>query len=256
MKKGEGVFAHNRSAQDRAYDLLGQLLIERQTQRLLKEIEDEKALGNTIEMEQFFAKQEQLHLSRIRAYCRKERMKRLFQITLPKAGKIAAVFIALLALAGGVAIASSHAVRVRVMQLLIRVEEQYTELKLVEDDEASFEVPVGWKGDSFLSYVPEGLVLSNVGGIEGASFVEYKDPQTQSIRLRFQEFDASVESNIDTEGAEIIEVSVRGFDGFMSLKGATTMVVWSDGLDYFVLTTKGMAQEETLAIAEAVRKTE
>lgn len=43
----------NRSVQDKAYDPLGELLIERQTERLLKEMEEEKAQGATAKMDTF-----------------------------------------------------------------------------------------------------------------------------------------------------------------------------------------------------------
>ena len=45
------------------------------------------------------------------------------------------------------------------MKLLLHVEEEYTELSLVEDEAASFDVPAEWQGGSFPAYIPEGMKL-------------------------------------------------------------------------------------------------
>lgn len=244
----------NRSIQDSAYDLLGQMLLEQKTERLLKEIEAEKAGGDTAEMDAFFARYDRHNLARIHAHCRRQKTKRLLLHTLPRIGRAAAVVIAVIALAGGAAIAASHTVRVQVMRLLVHMGEEYTELKLVEDEETSFDVPAEWQGSSYLSYIPDGLELVKVWGPEEMGFVEYADAQTGEIRLFFKELGSSAEGNIDTEDAELTEVFVRGMSGYMVVKKTTVSIFWTDGAHYFILTTKEMGREEALAIAESVRR--
>lgn len=246
---------YNRSVQDKAYDLLGELIIERQTERLLKEVEEEKAHGDTAQMDAFFAKHDRINLAKIQAYYRKQRTRRFFQETLPKIAQTAAIVIAVLTLAGGVAIATSHTVRVRVMQLLINIEEQYTEIKLVENTAASFDVPAEWRGSRYPSHIPDHLTLSNISATENIRLVEYADAVTGTIVLRFQEFDESTEANVDTEKAELIEISVNGQIGYITEKDEAVNVFWSDGHNCFLLTTKGIGPKETLDIAESVRST-
>lgn len=147
------------SLQDKAYDLLGDMLVERNTARYMQEMEEDAARGGNAEMEAFFARQDQENLKKIQAYARKQRNRQFLGHTLPRMAQIAAVIIALVSLAGGVAIATSQAVRVQVMKLLLHVEEEYTELSLVEDEAASFDVPAEWQGGSFPAYIPEGMKL-------------------------------------------------------------------------------------------------
>lgn len=244
---------HNRSVQDKAYDLLGELIIEQQTKRLLKEIEEEKTRGDTAEMEAFFAKQDRINLAKIQAYSRMQKAKRLFQHTLPRIGQIAAIVIALVALAGSVAIAASDAVRVRVMQMLINIEEQYTEIKLVEDEAASFDVPAGWNGDYFPSHLPGDLELLHIGGASEVNYVEYVSIRTGTIALRFQELDRSAEAHVDTEEAALDEVAINGQNGYIVVKDSTVQIFWTDGYKYFLLATKNIGKEETLFIAESVK---
>lgn len=242
----------DRTVQDKAYDLLGELLIERQTKKILQELEEEKARGDTAEMDTFFAKQDQNNLAKIQAYSRKQRTKRFFLHKLPKIGQIAAIVVAVVALAGGVAVATSHTVRVHVMQMLINIEEQYTEIKLVEDETAAFDVPAQWEGSSYLSYIPDGLELLGISTGNNINLAEYAVAQTREICLRFQESNEAVEMNVDTEKAKMEKITVCSNEGYIVKKDETIQVFWSDENHFFLLTTKGMEQTETLEIANSM----
>lgn len=222
-------------------------------ERLLREIEDEKARGDTAKMDAFFAKQDRINLAKIQTYYRKQRTKRFFRHTLPKIGQAAAIVIVVISLAGGVAIATSHTVRVRVMQMLVNIEEQFTEIKLVEDEAALFDVPAEWGGDNYLSYIPDGLELLKVGGSGETHYAEYIDKHTKAIVLRFQEFSESAEGNIDTENALISKVIINGQNGYMAEKNAMMNVFWSDGYRYFLLSSNGMGREKTIEIAIGIK---
>lgn len=61
------------SLQDKAYDLLGNMLVERNTARYMQELEEDAARGGDAEMEAFFARQDQKNLKKIQTYARKRR---------------------------------------------------------------------------------------------------------------------------------------------------------------------------------------
>ena len=46
--------------------------------------------------------------------------------------------------------------------MLIRIEEDHAKLSLVEDEDASFDVPSGWQGDYYPTYIPDGYEVFNV----------------------------------------------------------------------------------------------
>ncbi|MCI5956689.1 MAG: DUF4367 domain-containing protein [Clostridiales bacterium] len=251
MEKNE--ILSGRSLQDRAYDLLGQMLVERETERLLRELEQDRACGHTTEMDAFFARQDRGNLARIQAYCRKQGTKRLLEHTLPRIGKIASVVIAVIVLAGGAAIATSHTVRVRVMRLLVEMEESHTAVKFAEDEEASFDVPAGWKGDSFPSYIPDDLELLKADGRKTMSYVEYADSQKSEIVLQFLELNESAKVNVDTENATLNAIIINGQQGYIAVKDSTVKLFWSNSRKFFLLVTKGMPIEETIKIATSVK---
>ena len=139
----------DRSIDDKAYDLFGALLLEQETNRLLDELEKERAHGATIEMDAFFAEQDQRNLKQINNYFRRQHTKKLLTKTLPKVLQIVAILISCVSIVGGIALATNETVRVRVMKLLATMSDEYTSLKLIEDEDASFDIPTGWQGKNF-----------------------------------------------------------------------------------------------------------
>ena len=242
------------SLQDKAYDLLGDMLVERNTARYMQELEEDAARGGDAEMEAFFARQDQENLKKIQAYARKQRNRRFLGHTLPRMAQIAAVIIALVSLAGGVALATSQAVRVQVMKLLLHVEEEYTELSLVEDEAASFDVPAEWQGSSFPAYIPEGMQLEQVLSIPDYHLAEYRSESTGEICMSFSEAGEGASMNIDTEDATVRAVMIQNHQGYIAVKENAVHVFWSDGLHYYIVSTNGIGEDETMQISQSVTK--
>jgi len=243
-----------RSLADKAYDVLGDILLQAETEELLMEIEQEKSSGDTAEMDTFFARQDQHNLQQIQRYFRKQGYKRLFTKTLPKVAQIAAVFIAVIALAGSVAIATSHTVRVHVMKLLYEMEEEYTTIKMVEDEEASFDVPAEWQGTSYMSYIPDAYELYQIISYSEYNRAEYCSVETNNVTLRFSEFGMNIESNVDTENAIVTQVDINSYTGILSIKGNDCSLFWCDGRHYYLLSAKDTVSDELLKIARSVAK--
>lgn len=242
------------SLQDKAYDLLGDMLVERNIARYMKELEEDEANGRTAEMEAFFARQDQANLKKIQVYCRKQRNRRFLRYTLPRLAQVAAVIIAVVALAGGVAVATSQTVRVQVMKLLRNIEEDYTELSLIEDKEASFDVPAEWQGSSFPSYIPEGMQMEQILSMPDYHLVEYHLASTGQICMRFSEAGEGASTNIDTEDANVTTVMIRGDMGYMVQENGDVRIFWSDGQFYYILIMQNATGDEALRVAESVRK--
>ena len=188
--KQKPLVPEDRSLDDRAYDLFGEMLLQQETAALLAEIEAEKARGDTAQMDAFFAKQDAKNLEGIQRHFRRHRARVFFRDTLPRIGQIAAIVIAVVAVAGSVAIATSHTLRVQVMQLLVNIEEEYTELKLQEDPAASFEIPAEWCGENYPSFIPDDLVAAMVFSYPDNNSIELIDKRTGAVRGEFSEYGA------------------------------------------------------------------
>lgn len=243
-----------RNLQDKSYDLLGDMLIERDARLFMRELEDEAESGIVSEMEAFFDRQDRQNLERIRKYCKKGQAQRFFQHTLPRIGQIAAVIIAVVSISCGVGFAASKTIRVTIMRLLLNVEKQYTQVKLVEDEDRSFDVPVEWRGKSYPSYLPENLVVTQVLSTFADNIVDYRDIHTGSIALSFIESDSSSESNIDTENAQMSTQIINGYLCHVVKKNTAINIFWTDGTRFYLLACNNIDEAEAVTIAEGVRR--
>lgn len=244
----------NRSLSDKAYDLFGELLLEQETNQLLEEIEDEKSRGETSEMDAFFAAHDQKNLKHIHSYFHRQHIKKLLTRTLPKAIQVAAIFIACISIAGGIALATNETVRVYVMKLITVMSDEYTSLKLVEDEEASFDVPTDWQGDNYPSYLPADLQVASMHSFMDYNSVAYRGKENIQIKLDFSELGSEAETNLDTENASVSAVMVQNYPGLLATKEVKNSLCWSDGQHYFILLAENIDKDTLVRIAENVKR--
>lgn len=125
----EKVIDHSDPIQDAAYNLFGDMLLEKEIKEIHEEIESEKGTKAEADMKDFFIRNEQKHLKTIERNCHGSKRSLIGHIhILQRIAQIAAVLIVCLALAGGIALAASSYIRMQVMQLLAKATPEYTEL--------------------------------------------------------------------------------------------------------------------------------
>lgn len=245
---------NSRDISDRAYDLFGELLLERETGALLAEVKEDQLNGRTSEMNAFFNRCDAAYFKRIRQFSRKQKANALFKRTLPKIGQAAAIVITIVTLAGSVAVATSHTVRVHIMKLLITIEEEYSSLRLVENTDASFDVPAAWNGEYFPAYLPQGYSKTYCFSYEKSNIIEYESILHSNNSIHFSEYDADMRTNIDTEDTDVLPIAIGTAQGYISQKGDQILLSWDNGRYYFVLQTTGLSEDIALKIAQSVTR--
>lgn len=187
------------------------------------------------EMEKFFSRTQAGTLKIIERATRKKKVKCVIMTGLPRVMQIAAAVLLAFFIGATVTIASVREVRVRVLQFLIQIEEEYTELSLAESPEESFSVPEGWRGSYYPSYIPEGFVMQSIDPyFDRVYFLD-----ASGNLLDFMELTEDSYTNIDTENAEIQHIIVNGSPAIISEKDGRVMVAWSEANRYFVLKLDG-----------------
>lgn len=185
-----------------------------------------------LEEQAFRVRTEEKTLSLIRREERKSQRAQRFQGIHTVMRFVAAVLlISFLGL--GTAMAFSPALRVTVMRLLYRVTPQYTEISLVQDEGASFDVPADWSGNYFPAYIPPEYTFYSVSGTKSIRAAIYVGEGDHI--LRFYENDEGVEGNIDTENYELSNIEIRGLPVLLATKAGKSRVVWSEGNRLFVI---------------------
>ena len=187
------------------------------------------------EMDRFFTRTQARTLKIIEQAARRKKVRHAIKAGLPRVMQIAAAVLLVFFIGATVAIASVREVRVRVLQFLIQIEEEYTELSLVESPEESFSVPEGWRGLYYPSYIPEGFVMQSIDPyFDRVYFLD-----ASGNLLDFMELTEDSYTNIDTENAEIQHILVNGSPSIISEKEGRGTVAWSGANRYFILKLDG-----------------
>lgn len=255
------AFDLKRTTADRAYDFIGSLLLEQETNDMLRELEEERASGNTGETDAFFAAHEKEHLALISRYFRKQKVKTFFTKTMPRVLRAAAVIIAAILVLGGAAIAFNQNIRVNIMKIVLQENQEFLSIDMEEDQNASFDVPSAWLGDYYPTYIPEGLQLDQLicqPGISGGSVVFRGEEEFP--RVSFYEMSESGSMNVDSENATQENITINGYSALLLEK--TTIfknrqqkhIIWCDGYRNFVVSSIDLSREELIHFAEGIRR--
>lgn len=164
----------------------------------------------------------------------------------PKIAEIAACILLVVCIAAPLAVANIESVRASVVRFLIQINDEYAEIGIVEEG-ATIEVPDGWNGGYYLSYIPEGYQVEQVL-LRGVGVLYLNEA---SKALTFHEGDEHLTINIDSEDKVVTYESVNGETALVLEDEVGTSIVWSKGKDYFILQLDE-PKEEALKVARGV----
>lgn len=252
MKSNPEKMKHSVSIQDSAYDLFGDMLLEKETKEICEEIESEKGTKAEDAMKDFFIRNEQKHLQIIERNCHGGKggligHSHVFQ----KIVQTAAVLIVCLAFAGGIALATSPYVRTQIMRLLAKVTPEYTELDFSVEKEMN--IPSDWQGIYYLGVVPENAHICYLDSDEAVSCVNYSfEASPDNWILSFAEYDDEIYTRIDTEDAGQINSIINGKEVSITEKDGLITVYWNDGQRLLVLQTQHCSMSETITYVSNV----
>lgn len=225
---------------------------EKEAEDIWRDIIAEEASGATREMDAHLAKTQPQTLKIIRNALLRGKVKKVARQTLPRFVQAVAVMIAVLSISLSVAAATIHTVRVRVLEFLVNIEEEYTELSLRENPARSFNFPADWEGDYYPATLPEGFIVSSIHNGTGSSSIDFVCPDDKKIGIYYSEHVESSFTNLDTENSLLSAEIVNGVAGLVASKLEKTSISWSRDSRYFVLICYGLTKDEALEIANSV----
>lgn len=126
---------HMTSTQEQSWQLFGALLRDHEANELIRATSEPLSPSDQEHMEIFFRQKEVSHRRSIDCATAKEARIHLFRSTLPKVLRIAAIFIAILAVSFGVALAAFPDLRAYIVRLFSNTNPVETILVLHEDEE-------------------------------------------------------------------------------------------------------------------------
>ena len=255
-----------------SWELFGASLRDSEAKRLLSAASDPISETNRAYMESFFREKEAAHLQMIGKTVAHQAKTHLLKATLPKALRIAAVFIAVLAVSVGIALAAIPEFRECVGKLFATTTPKYTELKMtpetIEDNPVSVVhesfptkendahiqptaasgiilMPEGWTGKNILTNLPESAEITEYE-LEDCPRVFYRLDPSYTWNISYSEYPGDYIIHVDTEGAELSAYIINGLTVTAAVKNNLVSLWWNDEDTIFVFQGQHLTLTEAL----------
>lgn len=180
-------------------------------------------------------------------------LKKQFFTVVPRTMRFAVAALGILCIGLTTAFASSETFRVRVFSMFAEDHGQYTAIGLREDEQKAFDVPNGWEGMYYPTYIPDGFEVINVENLSEQIFLISFENKNNEY-LTFEEMTEDAESNIDTENAQVYYTEIHGNTALVSVKADLTIVSWNEQNRMFSVIIDGEAEKDALKVAKSVTR--
>ena len=180
-------------------------------------------------------------------------LKKQFFTVVPRTMRFAVAALGILCIGLTTAFASSETFRVRVFSMFAEDHGQYTAIGLREDEQKAFDVPNGWEGMYYPTYIPDGFEVINVENLSEQIFLISFENKNNEY-LTFEEMTEDAESNIDTENAQVYYTEIHGNTALVSVKTGVTIVTWNEQNRMFSVIIDGEAEKDALQVAKSVTR--
>ena len=180
-------------------------------------------------------------------------LKKQFFTVVPRTMRFAVAALGILCIGLTTAFASSETFRVRVFSMFAEDRGQYTAIGLREDEQKAFDVPNGWEGMYYPTYIPDGFEVINVENLSEQIFLISFENKNNEY-LTFEEMTEDAESNIDTENARVYYTEIHGDTALVSVKADLTIVSWNEQNRILSVVFDGEVEEDALKVAKSVTR--
>ncbi len=213
-------------------------------------LEEKEKLKNDPEFQpsevavQKFSRQLNAHLKKPKAYAGR---RRIWQ-ALNKAAIAMLIMLVIL----GATVVTVQAVRVRVLNFLMDIQQEYTSFQLEDTDkEGNTTTAIDWHQAYVPTYIPDGYEVNAISDSEPLKRIEFKSPQ--GALITYMELSEGNKSALDTENASAFEpVSINGHEGTVVVKNSLVTVIWTMSDRIFMI--RGQMEKDTaVKMAEGVK---
>ena len=172
-----------------------------------------------------------------------------FRRSIPRIIQVAACLVLVMGIATPFAIANVEAIRVKVMELLIDIQEDHTELSFFENDNKAFYVPANWSGLYYPSDIPDEFVVAEMSEI----YCDVTYINAAGAKIYYSEYQPDDLVDINSENATLSHAVINGENAFVIERENLVIVTWASEERFFVVEAE-TTKEEALVIAESVRR--
>lgn len=223
-------------------DLKIRLVFQQQFEREVASIMEPETIADAEEARNVARLEEDVKRFLSKSRRRRNRKQKLY--TLPKWGRMLATMFVLLIVSMGSALATTKVIQKGWLNVDIQERKEATNYQ-VQLAAESQNIPQGWEGVFFPSYIPEGYEILNCN----QDIVDYED--ANGNLLTFSELRHGATLDLNTENAELSSDVVNGVEATVIEKGKWVAVVWISHNRLFCVDIEA-TREEALRIANSV----
>ena len=262
---------------EQEWQLFGAFLREQESARLLSIVADPLSDADQARMEAFFQKNEINHRNLINKSIAHEARQRFLKNTLPKALRFAAIFIAIITVSFGIALAAIPELREYIGKLFMWTTPKYTGISMdpVNPNDNSLPViteqvltpetnttiqpsadsseslmPEGWTGKYILTDLPDTTVITGYE-IGTVSIVCYRiNSSSPGWDISYNEYPGELYVTVDTEDAVLSTHIINGWNVTAAVKDNLVSLWWNDEDTMFVLQGQYMDLSELMNYAQ------
>lgn len=170
-----------------------------------------------------------------------------FYRSIPRVVQLVSCLVLALGIAAPITVAKVESIRVKVMELLIDIQEDHTALQFV--DNSAFYVPAEWHGNYYPMKIPDGFVLEEISMLSNeATFTN-----ENGDHIYYGEYTEDDSIDINSENASCSYATVNGSSAFILERADCIILTWNTEDKFFVIIAD-TAVDEALNMAQSVRR--
>lgn len=152
-----------------------------------------------------------------------KRLSKLFVTkTLPRSLQIVTVALLLFFIGLTTAIATVRPVRLRILDFIAQIEENYSAVGITYNDNDNIIVPKEWKGEYYPYYIPAEYEFSYVDELFNIAYYAASD----DCILQFSEYEDTIYTNVDIDEGNTFEITINGNAGIAMTDENSTTITW------------------------------
>jgi len=191
-----------------------------------------------------FSKLLDARLKNTRAYAGKQRLGQVFNR--------AAIALLIMLVILGATVVSVEAVRVRVLNFFMDIQQEYTSFQLKDSsDVVDGNTIIDWRQAYVPTYIPEGYEVNTTSQNDNYKKIEFKNAQGSIIN--YMELSSAHQPTVDTENADLFEtITINGHEGALVVKNSLVTVIWAMNDRIFIIQGK-IDRDMAVKMAEGVK---
>lgn len=177
---------------------------------------------------QRFSQQLDVQLRRYKAAEKRQRLGRGLN-------KLAVAMLIVLVIVGTTVVAV-EAVRVRVLNLLMDIQPQYTSFEL-KDQGHEASVEIDWHKAYVPTYIPAGYEVTGISAGDAIKKIELRS--SQGLMITYLELSSGNKPALDTENAAAFEqININGHQGMLLTKNDLVTIIWEMDRRMFIISSQ------------------